>query len=91
MEQGRLVALDNDWIRCVERDEFNPKASLLRPQNRSDRGFNRLTLTLETAADESDLQIVDGEESDREIEDCIVNVRVSVEIEMWEQGKIYNV
>lgn len=51
-------------------------------------------MALETAAEESDLQIVDGEESDREIEDCIVNVRVFVEIEMWEQGKkeeIYSV
>lgn len=51
-----------------------------------------MTFALEATAEQSDLQTVDGEDSEREIENCIaIRVESFVETgeEMWgEQGKV---
>lgn len=53
-----------------ELNDLDLKASLLRPQNRSDLGVQIYELAA-AAAVQSDLAIVEGEESEREIADCI--------------------
>lgn len=61
-------------------EDRSPKTSLLRPQNRSERGTiepEAANKMLSATTVRSDLEMEEGEERERESEDCILRERES--------------
>lgn len=79
-------------------EDRSPKTSLLRPQNRSERGTiepDPAKKMLSATTVRSDLEMEEGEERERESEDCILRERVwkwwGVEEREERSGRVFEV